>query len=61
MCIFTHFAVNVCTCNNGVATTHSQCPANGAAKCASCATGFTLTHDKTQCIGECVCANTLLT
>ena len=30
-----------------------QCPVNGAAKCVSCASGFTLTHDKTQCIGEC--------
>ena len=47
------FAANVCTCNHGVALIGPQCPANGAAKCASCASGFTLAHDKTQCIGEC--------
>ena len=46
-------AANGCACPNSVATTGAGCPANGAAKCASCNTGFTLTHDKTQCIGEC--------
>ena len=47
------FAENQCKCDNGVAQTGAGCPANGAAKCAACNTGWTLSHDKTKCIGEC--------
>ena len=42
-------AVNTCTCKNGLAQTGEHCPANGAAKCASCNAGFHMNEAKTEC------------
>ena len=47
------FAVNVCTCNNGVAQTGVNCLTNGAAKCVSCNTGWTINQARTECIRTC--------
>ena len=46
--------VNACTCENGVGQTGAGCPLNGAAKCASCHTGFTINDERTKCIRTCV-------
>ena len=47
------FAENQCKCDKGVSQIGAGCPINGAAKCASCNTGWTLNQDKTKCIGKC--------
>ena len=43
------FAVNACTCKNGFGQFGPGCPSNGAAKCASCNPGWTVSHDQTCC------------
>ena len=45
--------VNTCTCNNGVAETGAGCSVNGAARCKSCKTGWTITTARTKCICKC--------
>ena len=45
-----HVVVNTCICANGVAETGAYCPVNGAAKCASCASGWKISADRTYCI-----------
>ena len=47
-CVYT---VNSCTCKNGLPQTKLNCRVNGAADCASCNTGFMLTHARNVCIG----------
>ena len=45
--------MNRCACKNGVGATGTDCPVNGAVKCASCNHGFTVNHARTECIGMC--------
>ena len=45
---------NACTCKNGVAPIGIECPVNGAAKCLSCNTGWTINRDKTACTCTCL-------
>ena len=42
--------VNGCVCHNGVAEIGTGCTTDGASKCASCKTGFTINHERTKCI-----------
>ena len=49
-CVRSLFAANTCTCKNGVAQTGADCSVNGAANCAFCMTGWTINHNKTECI-----------
>ena len=44
----------MCTCENGVAQLGVHCPVNGAAKCASCNSGWTINHESTKCIRTCL-------
>ena len=59
-----HFLGNICTCENGVEQTGADCPTNGAAKCDSCDTGWTISLAKTACSGTCtrfrVCERSLM-
>ena len=43
-------AVNKCVCNNGFAPIDGHCAVDGAAKCASCKTGWTINQFRTECI-----------
>ena len=52
---FCDYTANKCACKNGVAQSGSGCAVDGAAKCAFCSTGWTINHDKTECI--CTCAH----
>ena len=44
------YVANTCTCDHGVPQTAAGCPWNGAPKCVSCNTGWTLQREKAQCI-----------
>ena len=48
-----HCVVNTCKCLNGVAQSGVACPVAGAANCLSCNTGWTINHDRTECIRTC--------
>ena len=46
---------NICSCDNGVASSGAKCPSNEANKCESCKNGFKLSVDNEACEGRCVC------
>jgi len=49
---------NVCSCANGSPKTGAGCTKHGAAMCATCKAGFTISTDKTKCSANtCSCAN----
>ena len=48
-----HFVANMCTCKNGVPQLGAHCPVNGAARCLSCNSGWTISQDGTKCICTC--------